>query len=220
MELSGQFPVQTGNITLAPPKIFRASDFRPVRQCQECLETEVHADGSEVGRTITCRAFLQILGGDIRSAFQPFSRIGICDYVQAVSARRTSPDADGPDLPGVWTGVGELETTGHLVYDQHVPVELVASASLEHERGEPLCLLELRGSLRQTPEESHVCFIKPLEYLLDCLAVKQEGLYPPAEVLLHPDDIDILAEQGVVPPLQGEGMVPDKAGLLEHPAQM
>ena len=193
----GQTAGGLAQVAQSLPEEQRIINLRPVAQGEVGLQTEVHPDRC----TIVC------LSAGLRN------RIG--DDVQVVLAERTAPDPDLLDLSLPRTGIRELEVLLYGIQDKHVGVQL-ESALLVHDASELLGALKLRRSGRQVQKETLVRGIKPLQYLLDGLAVQTAAADTLCKMLLHCIQTDVSVKQTVVAFLKCEGVVPDKTGLAQH----
>ncbi len=103
--------------------------------------------------------------------------------------------------------------------DQDIRIEL-EPALLIDDAGEIPCLAVLRRTTAQMVKEALICNVKAFQYLLGRLAVQEPSSDTLRKMRLHPCAGDILPIQGIVPLLQREGMVPNKASLTQHRVQL
>ena len=146
-------------------------------------------------------------------------RHGVGDYTEAILPKRGAEHAHLADTALDTAGIREAEALRYPVDDKLVAVQFVP-ALFEDKRTETRRLTELRRTPRQTLEEAVEGRLLTLENLLHRLTVEK---FPPAslcEMGLHTLARDMPAEQAVVPPLKGQGAIPDIRRLAQHRIQM
>lgn len=147
----------------------------------------------------------------------PGNSIG--DDVQVVLAQTAAPNAYLTDFALVRTGKRKLKMLFDRIDDKNVTVQLEPTLLIDN-TGELPRLTELRRTTAQTVKEMLVRQIKTFQHLLCRLAMKQPPRYSLREMRLHLSTRDIFPIQGIVPLLQGKGMVPYETSLAKHRVQL
>ncbi len=103
--------------------------------------------------------------------------------------------------------------------NEYVAVQL-ESALLVDDTAELSHPVELRRTLRKMVKETLVRQIKTFQNFLRRLAVQQLPQDALCEMSLHLPTRNILSKKGIVPLLQGEGMVPYETSFAQHRVQL
>ena len=179
----------------------RIVNSRSVAQRHVLLQSEVNTDGC----TIVC------LSDGLRGLVEHHDDEELSEVVPL--------DGEGFDLSGIRTAQRELEAFLDTVYGQDVAIQGIA-ALLKQDGREILCPAELRRTLGQSFEETLVGGIEAFKDFLSSLAMQKVAMNPLSKVGFHLTDADVFMIHAVVSLLQGQCMVPYKAGLTEHLIQV